>query len=151
MPGPPEHPNIKVMSGLFLRSVSKVGLGCPCHMLSLIFLRCSFIVHKVSTPGSVLLARLLTFCVLEYSRRTGWHGLAGNSTWEKAIGSTACSTACRREGLLPKNIIIQKCGTKTLQERGAEQKGSRRMGQEGEQRQSRSDGWAVSLSISSEL
>lgn len=69
-------------------------------MLSLIFLRCSFIVHitgqEVSTPGSVLPARLLTFCVLEYSRKTGWHGPAGNSTWEKAIGSTACSTARRR-------------------------------------------------------
>lgn len=80
--------------------------------------------HQVCPPG-----KALTFHVLEYSGRTGWHGPAGNSTWEKAIDLTACSTARRRA--IAKNIIIQKGGTKTLQEREAEQRGKWREGTEG--------------------
>lgn len=111
-----------------MRSLSEVGARVLCLMLSLIFLRYSFNGHITVRPGglhttqSVLPASPLTFCVLDYSR-TGWHGPAGNSTWEKAIDSTVCSAA-RRRGIA-KKIIIQKCGTKTLQERGAEQGGGR--------------------------
>ena len=112
-----------------MRSLSEVGARVLCHMLSVIFLRYSFNGHitvrqgGLHTTQSALLASPLTFCVLDYSRRTGWHGPAGNSTWEKAIDSTVCSTAHRRA--IAKKIIIQKCGTKTLQERGAEQGGGR--------------------------
>ena len=78
------------------------------------------------TPQSVPLARPLTFCVLDFSRTTGWHGPVGNSTWEKAIDSTVHATA--RRMVIAKNIIIRKGGVKTLQERRAEQRWGREGG-----------------------
>lgn len=98
----------------------------PCHRLSLIGLRHSFLVHITVGPGGLHTrvcppGKAPDLGALEYSRRAGWHGPAVNSTREKAINSTACSTARRRGNA--KNMITQKCGTKSPQERRAEQRG----------------------------
>lgn len=140
-----DHPNIKVQLGPLMRSVSEVGVQVPCHRLSLISLRCSFIVYITVMPGGLHMrvhppgkAPDLLCPRIQQNRmaQPSWKQDLGRG---HQLGRLLHST---QKGQCQRNMIIQKCGMKPLQRRGAEQSGQVREGAEGLTAE-----WAESLSV----
>lgn len=128
-----------------MRSVSEVGGQAPCHRLSLISLRCSIIVYITVMPGGLHMrvhppgkAPDLLCPRIQQNRmaQPSWKQDLGRG---HQLGRLLHST---QKGQCQRNMIIQKCGMKPLQRRGAEQSGQVREGAEGLTAE-----WAESLSV----